>query len=157
MTSSFLTRRLEVFLILGLLACIVHCRSSPVHGDHSIARQTGQGDIANDAPPLSPSSSLRSVPLFCVETSRCKPLQMDRVFSYVHISKTGGASWITELLSLLPTHNVFPQAPTGAEHSVSFQNSLDPFDFLSHHLVSLRSPRSHVWSLVRFQFTEKCT
>lgn len=75
---------------------------------------------------------------------------MDRLFSYVHISKTGGASWVTELQSLLPTSNVFPKAPQGNEHSVSFQNSLNKFDFLSYHLISLRGPRQQVFSL----FTE---
>jgi hypothetical protein len=160
MTSgAFLTWKRPTFLLLWILTAYRHCcESSRLVGRAAAAENHDAEDAsiiarrAEQAGGLGESaSSLRSVPLFCIETSRCQTLQMeDRVFSYVHISKTGGASWITELQSLLPAANVFPQTPTGAEHSVSFQNALNPFDFLSYHLVSLRSPRLHVWSL----FTE---
>jgi hypothetical protein len=98
---------------------------------------------------LSSSTSsplLLSIQHYCAESLRCKSLSMDRKFSFIHISKTGGASWIEELKRLVHS-NLFPQNEAGVEHSVSFQNSLDPFDFLSHHLISLRSPRHHLWSL----------
>jgi hypothetical protein len=93
-------------------------------------------------------ATLQYVPLFCIDSARCAKLDMNRRFSFVHISKTGGTSWILEFKTLLT--NFFPQEDHGIEYSVSYQNSLDPFDFLSYHLVSLRSPRLHLWSL----FTE---
>lgn len=91
------------------------------------------------------SKTLQYVPLFCIDSSRCEKLDMNKRFSFIHISKTGGSSWIREFKTLLK--DFFPQEEFGIEHSVSYQNSLDPFDFLSYHLVSLRSPRQHVFSL----------
>jgi hypothetical protein len=94
-----------LFLLWGLIACR-HCESL-LTGQQGNIDEEGQYD---DSLSLS-SSSLHSVPLFCIETSRCKTLHMDRNFSFVHISKTGGASWVAELQSLLPKGNVYPQAP----------------------------------------------
>lgn len=65
-------------------------------------------------------------------------------FSFVHVSKCGGASWIR----LLKDHsfNLYPQKEMGPEHSVWYQNNVACKD-ANHHLISLRSPRHHVWSL----------
>lgn len=91
------------------------------------------------------TTALRRVPSFCIETSRCKHLHMDssRHFSWVHISKCAGKTWKQELNNL--GVNIYP--PRKDEHSVQFINNQDPSSFRSYSLVSLKSPRHHVWSL----------
>jgi hypothetical protein len=86
-------------------------------------------------------------PRFCHETSRCRVLDRSRRFSFVHISKTGGSSWIRELKTTANLPKLYPVAEEGLEHSVSYQNRQHTYDHLSYHVTSFRSPRHHVWSL----------
>lgn len=104
---------------------------------------------------------------FCRNTThiRCRkmPLAAGK-FSYVHISKNAGVSWIQELrklkqtprglpgyyvkgIKLFPKTGLYPYAVSGAEHGVLLQDEL-----LNEHrpffrLLTLRSPRHEIWSM----------
>lgn len=69
-----------------------------------------------------------------------------RKFSFIHISKCAGATWIK---TLKQQFDVCPQAEAGPEHSVWYQR-MKACPNANYHLTSLRSPRHHVWSM----FTE---
>jgi hypothetical protein len=88
---------------------------------------------------------IRNTPEYCIKTSRCLELERDRRFSFVHVSKSGGASWINELKNA--GLRTFPEKQDGDEFSVSYQNGLEVRDHISLHLSSMRSPRHHTWSL----------
>lgn len=71
-------------------------------------------------------------------------LNPDGKFSFVHISKCAGASWISLLKKTLSL-NV-----CAAEHSAWYLNNIHCKKGVDNKLVSVKSPRHHVWS----QFTE---
>jgi hypothetical protein len=74
---------------------------------------------------------------------RTQPLNATKGFSFTHISKCAGASLITELRQIFRTF--FPRQSQGVEYSVAYQDKVSPnFDY---HLISLKSPRHHVWSM----------
>ena len=85
------------------------------------------------------------------QTKRWKMLNASNMFSFVHISKCAGATWISTLKHL--PLDVCPTKKAGKEYSVFYQTNnkckAKPSK-KTYHLVSLRSPRHHVWSL----FTE---
>jgi hypothetical protein len=96
------------------------------------------------------SPRLVSVPSFCVETSRCKTLHAENTFDSIHIYKTGGSSWRKELNRSLGLRWGRPIYGAGASHderSPVFYSSVNEFDFRFYHLISLRSPRHHVYSM----------
>ncbi len=68
-------------------------------------------------------------------------------FSFVHISKCAGSTWIRLFKTVLKL-NICPEKEDGVEHSVSYQQQYTCKD-TDYTLISLRSPRHHVWS----QFT----
>ena len=68
-------------------------------------------------------------------------------FSFVHISKCAGSTWISLFTTFLKL-NICPEHQTGPEHSVFYQRHFRCKD-ADYTLISLRSPRHHVWS----QFT----
>jgi hypothetical protein len=68
-------------------------------------------------------------------------------FSFVHISKCAGSTWIRLFKTVLRL-NICPEKEDGVEHSVSYQQQYTCKD-TDYTLISLRSPRHHVWS----QFT----
>jgi hypothetical protein len=164
-----------MLLLIGGSSLLVYCYL----GIYMTTAAGGRALLHDDSSLIVPSSSFHSMPTprFCIETSRCKTLRLDeqhhRNFSFFHISKASGASWVRELNNVLlvvvdnddelqeassfnnssssSSSLLFPQSEQGAEFSVVYQNSLHgDFDFLSYHLTSLRSPRHHVWSLFRF-------
>jgi len=65
-------------------------------------------------------------------------------FAYTHISKCGGSTWVRILQDL--SVNFFPNQYSGKEFSVWYIKN-QAFPNADYHLVSLRSPRHHVWSL----------
>eukprot|EP00588_Corethron_pennatum_P033402 CAMPEP_0194349282 /NCGR_PEP_ID=MMETSP0171-20130528/107002_1 /TAXON_ID=218684 /ORGANISM="Corethron pennatum, Strain L29A3" /LENGTH=264 /DNA_ID=CAMNT_0039116713 /DNA_START=81 /DNA_END=872 /DNA_ORIENTATION=+ len=69
-------------------------------------------------------------------------MDVSKKFSFVHISKCAGAAFVKELGQLVERR--YPTAPTGAEYSVRWQKANYHSDY---NLISLRSPRHHVWSL----------
>lgn len=88
---------------------------------------------------------------------RKSSLNSSRLFSFVHISKCAGSAWIQELQTYLSFDRVFPKALAGAEFSVHEQENLvskilskGDQDEPHYKLISLKSPRHHVWSM----FTE---
>ena len=81
-------------------------------------------------------------------SNRIAPLDPHNKFSFVHISKCAGATWIRLLKEFLNLKNVCPGSEAGPEHSVSYQQQYKCKD-ADYTLISLRSPRHHVWS----QFT----
>lgn len=78
---------------------------------------------------------------------RRKAMNATGKYSFVHISKCAGATWI-KLLKDLPL-KVCPREAAGPEHSVWYQNNKACPD-VDYHLITLRSPRHHLFSL----FTE---
>lgn len=85
---------------------------------------------------------------------RRAPLSEQKLFSFIHISKTGGASFIAMLKKYLNKSNLYPLATAGKEYGVYTQHKrLVNNTFgqeADYHAVSLRSPRAHLYS----QFTE---
>jgi hypothetical protein len=78
---------------------------------------------------------------------RTQTLNPKGKFSFVHISKAAGSTWIRTLLNL---HlDTCPDKEAGQEYPVWYQNN-KICTGSDHHMLSLRSPRHHVWSL----FTE---
>ena len=78
---------------------------------------------------------------------RKKTLDPTKKFSFVHISKAAGSTWIRTLLNL--PLNTCPEEEAGKEYPVWYQNN-KKCPNSDYHMLSLRSPRHHVWSL----FTE---
>ncbi len=68
-------------------------------------------------------------------------------FSFVHISKCAGTTWI-RLFNKILKLNICPREESGTEQSVSYHQQYTCKD-ADYTLISLRSPRHHVWS----QFT----
>mmetsp|Transcript_4540 Transcript_4540/g.10920 ORF Transcript_4540/g.10920 Transcript_4540/m.10920 type:complete len:434 (-) Transcript_4540:50-1351(-) len=77
--------------------------------------------------------------------NRIRELDPNGTFSFVHISKAAGSSWIASLQGL-PLEKVCPKRNNGAEFSVEYQTRTH-CNGSDYHMVSLRSPRHHVWSL----------
>ena len=78
---------------------------------------------------------------------RIAPLDPTDKFSFVHISKCAGSTWIRLFKEVLKL-NICPEKEDGVEHSVSYQQQYK-CKGADYTLISLRSPRHHVWS----QFT----
>jgi len=81
----------------------------------------------------------------CNNTKRCSAFTEGRNFSFVHITKCAGASWVRDFKFLVGEKYFNPKGNMeGAEYTVSkaFQNY--PNDI---QLISIKSPRHHVWSL----------
>lgn len=107
----------------------------------------------------------RNVSDLCPSSSRCGLIYLASArFSYVHISKNSGVSWIRELKKLknvpknlpstpeemrdnFPTVGLYPTAENGAEHGVLFQDQLLKDHKPFHRLITLRSPRHQIWSM----------
>ena len=77
--------------------------------------------------------------------NRIRELDPNGTFSFVHISKAAGSSWIASLQGL-PLEKVCPKKMNGPEFSVEYQTRTHCRGS-DYHMVSLRSPRHHVWSL----------
>ena len=74
------------------------------------------------------------------------PLDPTKKFSFVHIAKCAGATWIRLLHTVLEL-NTCPEKEQGAEHSLFYQKKKHPrCKDADYTLISLRSPRHHVWS-----------
>jgi hypothetical protein len=78
---------------------------------------------------------------------RIAPFDPTDKFSFVHISKCAGSTWISLFKEVLKL-NICPEKEAGVEESVSYQQQYTCRD-ANYTLISLRSPRHHVWS----QFT----
>jgi hypothetical protein len=78
-------------------------------------------------------------------TNRTAPLHPYKQFSFIHISKCAGGSWIEELRRVLSRPFVFPRETQGHELAVAYQEIKHPnSDYL---LIALKSPRQHVFSM----------
>jgi len=97
---------------------------------------------------------------FCNTTSRCQKLDMHHKFSFIHIAKNSGASWIHELGIVLPykvpkdspfpeagARALYPHVREGYEYSKHWHFKEFPG---ANHLTCLRSPRHHMWSMFTF-------
>lgn len=69
--------------------------------------------------------------------------QPGRKFSYVHISKCAGNTWIRIMGDL--GLDMYPTRGAGQEHTVSYQDELVPD--ADYRMTTLRSPRHHVHSM----------
>ena len=88
-----------------------------------------------------------NVNIAAASAKRLAPLDPKYKFSFVHISKCAGSTWIRLFKKILKL-NVCPKEEAGIEQSVSYQKQNTCRD-ADYNLISLRSPRHHVWS----QFT----
>ena len=98
---------------------------------------------STSSPPPSSSS------LLLLEKRMSTLSTMKHKFSFVHVSKCAGASWIKELRTVLAP-NFQPQQPTGYEYGVAYQkqkywSNVTNRDELKM-MTSLKHPRAHVWS-----------
>ena len=80
---------------------------------------------------------------------RCQKLQMNRFYSFVHISKAAGSSWIKEIRPILPVlrkknQPIFPRNTAGQEYGKLWHDKMWPDRY---QLVSIRSPRHHMFSM----------
>ena len=75
---------------------------------------------------------------------RMTPLDPTGKFSFVHISKCAGSTWIRLFKKILKL-NICPEEEAGVEQSVSYQQQYTCKN-ADYTLISLRSPRHHVWS-----------
>lgn len=75
---------------------------------------------------------------------RRKALDPTKKFSFVHISKCAGTSWLRLMKKIL--RDTCPRRESGQEHPVWYQNHT-ACPRSDYHLTSLRSPRHHVWSM----------
>lgn len=89
------------------------------------------------------ATPLLDMPKMCDETGRCSPLDNSKKFAFTHISKSAGTSVQSALERLIPRGHYFSEH----EPSVHWHMKKFPSDY---NLISLKSPRHHVWSL----FTE---
>jgi len=110
---------------------------------------SGKADISandpiNEAIARNSSEDGKCVP-FCQTTNRCWALSSKNRLSFLHISKSGGSSWINELKNTID--GTYPLRDEGEEYSVVYQKRQNEFDHLSHHVTSWRSPRHHAWRL----------
>lgn len=64
--------------------------------------------------------------------------------SFVHISKCAGATFIRLLKAA--SLDVYPASEAGNEHSAWYQHNV-ACKYADYHMVALRSPRHHAWSL----------
>jgi hypothetical protein len=123
-------------------------------------------NLNNNDMSSSSSSSLVDVALIdCEENNphRCsRTLNATHTFSFVHISKAAGSSWIYTLKQIfmlasatgtagtvttkdVPTPtNFYPQKECGDEFPVLYQKKIHPSKYT---LISIKSPRHHVFSL----------
>lgn len=84
------------------------------------------------------------------------PLNLNKSFSFLHISKCGGVSWFQELGKLVPTERLFLSYQNGhpKEHGLYYQNQNNIMNQRSNEidyykLATFRSPRLHVYSQFR--------
>jgi hypothetical protein len=82
-----------------------------------------------------------------IPNRRIQQFDPTKQFSFIHISKAAGATWIRTLLDL--ALDVCPAEEAGKEYPVHHQTT-SKCKNAQYHMLSLRSPRHHVWSL----FTE---
>ena len=140
---GLLPRRITMISVTAVLACCAF--EALLFGRRTILCESyDSSETTHTAAEVEPTHPFT----FCVETpSRCATLHQNRRFSFLHISKSGGASWILELRKL-NLGSLFPTLEAGPEHGLLYHNRASgAFHHLYHHLTSLRSPRHHTWSL----------
>jgi hypothetical protein len=78
--------------------------------------------------------------------NRSWPFKDTELFSYVHISKTGGSTFITWANASHLFSRFYPRIDYGQEHGHYYDRMQRPH---AQRLVFLRSPRSHVLSMFK--------
>ena len=150
--QPLLQRRLLTLLVaaifVSLYAFVPH--SDYIEGAVRSVRQSpllSEATAATNNTSNNTSQSNNYFELYCQDTPhRCATLDRSRRFSFLHISKSGGASWINEL-ELIKPGKLYPKSRQGPEWGQIYQNKQNRFDHLSYHLAAFRSPRHHTWSL----------
>jgi hypothetical protein len=74
----------------------------------------------------------------------CGPLNPSKIFSFVHIAKCAGASFMGEFTSLVKDVRPKRWGGVDVEQTVAHQRIEFPGDYT---LTSFKSPRHHVWSM----------
>ena len=100
--------------------------------------------IRNDTSSEEVKGEVRIATLDLDKRRRITPLDPTKKFSFVHIAKCAGATWIRLLNTVLKLVTC-PKAEIGDEFSVFFQKNVYCKE-ADYTLISLRSPRHHVWS-----------
>jgi len=142
--SKSLYTALALLLVIGPLLSPLHrqsaAQSSALRG--SAAAGTSSNIIHSGGGGESSTLFLKqATPNYLMRTT---PLDPAEKFSFVHISKCAGSTWIRLFMDVLKL-NIFPRAEAGPEHSVAYQQNYACKD-ANYTLISLRSPRHHVYS-----------
>jgi len=137
-STSCRALRLLPFATL-LLFCVALLALFPAAVEHS--QHVPIADCRGNCPLLSDEKIIEGV----LGSNRTTILARTALYSFVHISKCAGAAWIKLLQSVLGDANVYPQRPQGVEKSVLVQRINEPT--ANYTLISVRSPRRHVWSM----------
>ena len=114
-------------------------------GTNGVGHGTGPQIPSTNEPPLLSSAWLST--RHAVVLDKHRALNQTRHFSFVHISKAGGATfiqWACHHRELFP--RFYPTHPVGAEHGFLFDRRKRP---QSQRLVLLRSPRAHLLSMFK--------
>eukprot|EP00804_Cyclotella_cryptica_P000419 CCRYP_020909-RA/>CCRYP_020909-RA protein AED:0.14 eAED:0.14 QI:0/-1/0/1/-1/1/1/0/351 len=105
------------------------------------------GNRTIDAEGINNTTQNFTMPHINLPTKRTRLLNSTGKFSFVHISKAAGSTWIRTLRNL--HMSTCPKKEAGQEYPVWYQDNKICMG-ADYHMLSLRSPRHHVWSL----FTE---
>ena len=141
MQPSRCTKLLLRFVLFSMAALVV------MHGKESLRSQFGikmpikTNNIHQMHSSIIKNDDERPYP------QRIAYLDPENKFSFVHISKCAGSTWIRLFKDILKI-DICPSEESGTEQSVYYQQNYTCKD-ADYSLISLRSPRHHVWS----QFT----
>ena len=144
-------RKSLLFALLSTLALFVSKNTKSyqvLHGRETL-HEFGAAELPNADNSIHQKmhSDLINVDAAGPHPQRITPLDPKGNFSFVHISKCAGSTWIRLFKKILKL-NICPDDEAGVEQSVFYQQQYTCKD-ADYTLISLRSPRHHVWS----QFT----
>jgi len=142
-SSSKCTKKCVLLFLVTTLALVV-----PYRYGREILRKLGTDNVlTNTSTHHIPPLDFVNVKKMQYPSKQITPLDPAHNFSFVHISKCAGSTWIRLFKKILKL-NICPEHEAGQEYTVTYQQKYGCKD-ADYTLISLRSPRHHVWS----QFT----
>eukprot|EP00985_Skeletonema_marinoi_P014088 scaffold7076_cov153-Skeletonema_marinoi.AAC.1 len=142
-SSSKCTKKCVLLFLVTTLALVV-----PYRYGREILRELGTDNVlTNTSTHHIPPLDFENVKKMQYPSKQITPLDPAHNFSFVHISKCAGSTWIRLFKKILKL-NICPDMENGPEYTVTYQQKYGCKD-ADYTLISLRSPRHHVWS----QFT----
>ncbi len=132
---------ISALLMAGLFCYIAHKTGNKFNNSGMVS----SGKLVKDFIRSNDKSKIvQGVMIASLEKRRITQLDPTKKFSFVHIAKCAGATWLRLLNTVLKLVTC-PKAEIGDEFSVFFQKNVYCKD-ADYTLISLRSPRHHVWS-----------